>query len=154
MNIKNAIIIAFIAISLFSCDNNRVFEENTDFKLFDWKYDEKVDFEFKLEDTTPKNIFVNFRHTSIYSYRNAILKLTVTNPKGEKEILDINIPLSEPNGMWFGECSGNICDIKYPINYSFTEKGLYVFSFEQNMRENPLTNVMSVGLRIEKQNKK
>lgn len=140
---------AILIITLFSCDNNRVFEKNTDFKLFEWEHDSEVVFNFKIEDEKPKNVLVNFRHTSVFLSRNVLLSLKITNPKNETEKIDINIPLSEPNGMWFGDCSGNICDIQFPINYTFIDTGNYIFSFTQNMRENPLSNIMSIGLRIE-----
>ena len=66
----------------------------------------------------------------------------------------INIPLAEPTGKWLGRGMGEIyeqrmqLDLKGFINFS--RKGNYRVSMEQNMRINPLPEVMDVGLRIEK----
>ena len=148
MKIKSLIVLVLVFF-LASCDKTRVYEKNIDLDRYQWKYDDKVSFDFVLDDVNSKKVFLNFRHAELFAYRNVIIKLEIINPKGEKENLDLNIALSEPNGMWFGDCSGDICDLKYPINYTFKDTGKYVFSFEQNMRENPLKHVMSIGLRVE-----
>jgi len=38
----------------------------------------------------------------------------------------------------------------FRANYMFPAKGVYHFSIEQNMRDNPLHEVSDVGLRVEK----
>ena len=85
-----------------------------------------------------------------------IVNLVIISPTGKTETQSINMLLSEPNGRWFSDCSGDICLIKYPLttfsNYSFKEKGVYTFKIIQDMRENPIEHIMSVGLRIEKAN--
>lgn len=138
---------------MHSCDENRVFEENIDFLNAEWTYENEITFQVSLTDQTPKNAFINFRHSYFFSKRNVILDLSVKNPKGEINKKSINIPLSEPNGMWYGDCSGDICTIQFPIkeyaNHSFIDTGLYEFTISQDMRINPLPNVMAVGLRIE-----
>jgi gliding motility-associated lipoprotein GldH len=46
----------------------------------------------------------------------------------------------------------DIYEHRIPIqqNAIFPKPGLYRFTFEQNMRQNPLPEMLSVGLRIEK----
>lgn len=139
----------FILFIIISCDDNRIFEKNIDIQNNEWDVNNNLDFEVKIKNTNLKKVFVNFRHTSEFNYRNVILELIVTNPKAIKDTLNINIPLSEPNGKWYGDCTGNICNLQHSIKYNFSDTGLYKFSFLQNMRENPLSNTLSVGLRIE-----
>lgn len=138
---------------LTSCDENRVYEKNEDIYLFEWDYEDKKVFEIEILDKLPKTIFVNFRHTYFFEARNVILDLEIRTPKDSIYQIPINMLLSEPNGKWYGECSGDICDIKTPINeftnYSFLDTGKYTFTLVQNMRVNPLPNVMSVGIRVE-----
>lgn len=148
---KNVQYLLFLAFTSFfiSCDDGRVFEENTDIKGFDWFYENEISFNVDIADLTKKNILINFRHTPFFESRNVLLKVKVKNPKGEETVVNVNIPLSEPNGVWYGECTGNICDIQHPLDYNITEIGKYTFTLIQDMRTDPLYNTMSVGLRIE-----
>lgn len=153
--IKYKSFLAVLGISLFliSCDENRVYEKNEDFSMYQWEYEDVKTFDVVLEDITPKTVFVNFRHTYFFGSRNVLMNLEVKFPNDSIHKTPLNILLSEPNGMWHSECSGDICDFKYPIkeftNYTFPEVGTYVFSLTQDMRVNPLPNVMAVGLRVE-----
>lgn len=153
--IQSRFLVAIVAVLvlLSSCDKNRVYEKNIDFEGYKWTYEDKKTFEVEIADSELKTVFVNFRHTYFFEARNVILNLEVKTPKDSVFELPLNILLSEPNGMWYSECSGDICDIKYPIkeftNYSFPDTGVYTFTLAQNMRVNPLANVMAVGLRLE-----
>lgn len=142
-----------LLILVSSCDENRVYEKNEDIYMFEWDYNDKKTFEAEITDSKPKTVLVNFRHTYFFGARNVILDLTVKTPKDSIFEIPVNILLSEPNGRWYGECSGDICDIKFPIkkltNYSFSDTGKYTFTLAQNMRVNPLPHAMGVGLRIE-----
>lgn len=148
-------------VSLFvffsSCDENRVYEKNIDFTSYEWKYEDAKVFEIDIADAAPKTIFVNFRHTYFFETRNVLLNLEVKFPNDSILKMPVDILLSEPNGMWHSECSGDICDFKFPIeaftNYSFADTGKYIFTLTQDMRVNPLKNVMAVGLRVENQTK-
>lgn len=140
-----------------SCDENRVYEKNIDFESYEWTYEDVQSFEVEILDSKAKSVFVNFRHTYFFGARNVILNLEVKTPKDSIFELPLNILLSEPNGMWYSECSGDICDFKYPVqtltDYSFQDTGIYTFALAQNMRVNPLPNVMGVGIRVENTNK-
>lgn len=150
--------ITIFALFIFSsCDKATVFEQNTDLKHFEWTYDNIISYAVEINDLEPKNVFINFRHTHFFGFRNVRLKLKFVSPSAKETLTNINIPLSEPNGRWYGDCYGDICDIQYLIpkfeHYIFNETGTYTFSIIQDMRDNPLKNVMSSGLRIEKANK-
>lgn len=157
--IKYKYLVAFVSIMILfiSCDKNRVFEENKDFDGFRWDYADAKVFEVAIEDAAPKSVFINFRHTYFFETRNVRLNMEVKFPNDSIAKLPINILLSEPNGMWHSECSGDICDFKFPVeaftNYSFADTGKYTFTLTQDMRVNPLPNVMAVGLRVENLNK-
>jgi len=139
-----------------SCDKNRIYEKNIDIANYEWTYENAIKFEAEIIDANPKNLFINIRHTHFFEARNIILKLEIESANKEKLEQTINIPLSEPNGMWYGECFGDICDIQFPLkdytSYSFPNMGKYTFTISQDMRIDPLPNVMSVGLRIENSN--
>jgi gliding motility-associated lipoprotein GldH len=64
----------------------------------------------------------------------------------------VELPLANKEGKWLGSGMGDIFEHRIPIqqNARFDKQGMYHFSFEQNMRLNPLPHIMSVGLRVEK----
>lgn len=147
---KIGLLITIVLVAfLISCDKARFFEQNTDFENHVWSYDNEVVFEILNTDLVNKKMFINFRHSSLFPTRNVLLKAFIQNPKGAKEILHINIPLSEPNGKWYGDCSGDVCTIQYPIAYEMKDTGNYIFGIVQDMRINPLKGAISIGLRAE-----
>jgi gliding motility-associated lipoprotein GldH len=66
----------------------------------------------------------------------------------------INIVLSEPGGKWLGRGMGEIYEQRMPISLgdsvNLSKPGAYTVRLEQNMRINPLPEVLHVGLRVEK----
>lgn len=142
-----------LAFCLNSCDKNRVYEQNIDIPNMDWEYTNVASFEFEINDNLPKNLTINLRHSFHFGWRNIWLKSAITFPNDSIYELPLNVELSQPNGKWFGKCTGDICFYQYKVsefqNYNFTDTGKYTFSIEQDMRQNPLPYIMSVGLRVE-----
>lgn len=138
---------------LSSCDKNRVFEKNTDIDNYQWGYLDTISFEFEIQNSSVGyNVFSNVRHTFYYNWSNIWLNWELISPDSSFVKDVTNIPLAKPSGDWFGSCSGDICNYQYPIieNFIFPDTGKYQFNVVQEMRENPLPNIMSIGLRIEK----
>ncbi len=148
-NIQILILLVFITL-LSACDKSRIYEKNVDFKTYTWAVEKNVDFDVEILESGANQLFVNFRHTYFFKSRNVRLKLVATNPKGEKKTLDLNILMSEPNGMWHSECAGDFCDFKYLVDYPMEDLGKYHFSITQDMRVDPLTEVLAIGIRVEK----
>jgi gliding motility-associated lipoprotein GldH len=149
------ILIGIILLSnfLISCDSNRIYEKNVDIPDTDWYYNMPIVLDFTIEDETPKNLFVNVRHSFYFPWRNIWLKMSIAFPNDSIYEMPLNIQLSQPNGKWFGKCSGDICLLQYALpdftHYNFLDTGNYSVKIEQDMRENPLSSILSVGLRVE-----
>lgn len=66
----------------------------------------------------------------------------------------VHIVLAEPSGKWLGRGMGEIYEqrMKFSLGDSITfrKPGTYEVSLEQNMRINPLPDILNVGLRVEK----
>ena len=121
-----------------------------------WTYNFKPTFNFDITDTTAAyQSFFIIRHTQAYPYSNLWIWVYAKSP-GDTAIKKtrVNITLAEPTGKWLGRGMGEIYEQRMPIDLSevlsFNRKGTYQVSVEQNMRINPLPDVMNVGLRIEK----
>jgi len=142
-----------IAVSFFSCDKNRVFEKNISIDNYLWYSKNQLKFEVSVNDTSAYyNVYFNVRHASVYPYSNLWLMVTTTSPDGKQERQRVEIPLSTDDGSWFGEGMGDIWDYKFLAqqNAFFNQKGIYSFTFEQIMRQDPLPGIMDMGVRVEK----
>ena len=121
-----------------------------------WAYNFKPSFTFEITDTTAAyQPYFLIRHTQAYPFCNVWVWVYVKTP-GDSVVKKehINITLAEPTGKWLGRGMGEIYEQRMPIDLSdsirFNHKGTYIISFEQNMRVNPLPEVLNVGLRLEK----
>lgn len=118
-----------------------------------WNYDFKIPFEVEITDTAVLyNVYASIRHTDAYPFRNLWLIIHTTLPSGEQKEKRVELQLADEAGRYFGEGMGDIWDyqVKIQDNATFPQIGKYKFEFEQNMRQNPLPMVMSMGLKIEK----
>lgn len=147
----------FLAIVLFSgCVKSGklgVYQKNIPIPEYSWNYSYHPEFKFKITDTASLyNIYVTIRHTNAYPFSNIWLLIS-SNYEGEKpKTQRVELPLANKEGKWLGSGMGDIFEHRIPIqqNARFDKRGMYHFSFEQNMRLNPLPYIMSVGLRVEK----
>jgi gliding motility-associated lipoprotein GldH len=121
-----------------------------------WAYTFKPSFSFDITDTTV-NYQVSFliRHTQAYPYSNLWMNVYIKVP-GDSVIKRerVNVVIAEQTGKWLGRGMGEIYEQRLPIDLGdpvkFNRSGTYQISLEQNMRINPLPEVLNVGLRIEK----
>jgi gliding motility-associated lipoprotein GldH len=73
-------------------------------------------------------------------------------PDGKPTPQRVEMPLADMSGKWLGSGLDDIYEHRIPIKEKaiLNKPGVYRFIFEQNMRQNPLPDIMNVGLRIEK----
>jgi len=95
-------------------------------------------------------INVHFRHTLDYKYANIWLRFQIIGPDKEAHIERQEFQLALPNGEWLGKGSGSLYsyELLYKDHYKFDQNGEYTIIVEQNMRDNPLTGVNDVGLKM------
>lgn len=120
-----------------------------------WAYGWKPAFEFDITDTAAAyNMYFLIRHTEAYPNSNIWVKIHSKEP-GDSTFREdrIEIPLAENDGRWLGKGMGSIWEQRMPITRYpkvFRKAGRYILRLEQNMRTNPLPEVLQVGLRVEK----
>jgi len=147
---------ALYSLSAIGCqnvNNLNTYEKHVAIPAYSWNYGFRPSFVVAISDTAARyNIFVTLRHTNAYPFSNLWLLIS-TNFAGEKPSTHrVELPLADKQGRWLGSGMDDIFEHRIPIQQHarFDKAGSYHFSFEQNMRINPLPHVMSVGLRIEK----
>lgn len=149
-----AYILLFIStVVITSCDQKRVFEDYQNLENKAWHINQKPTFYLEVNDTTSEHtVYFNIRHTGLYKYSNLFVLFTIQGPKAKAETQRLEFKLAEADGKWLGSGLGDIFSnqIKVMENVKFPRKGVYSFSIEQNMRDNPLLGIEDIGVRVEK----
>lgn len=141
------------AFIISGCEQSRVFDKNVAIGKEGWFYGEPLLFEVYINDTAYSyNMYVNIRHTDEFPYNNMWLNLQTTLPDNTITTSKIDVPLSEPEGAWTGNCIDGICynTVLIQKNFRFPAEGKYIFTLEQDMRMNPIPALLDVGIRVEK----
>jgi gliding motility-associated lipoprotein GldH len=145
-----------IVFFLFSCDNNRLFDQNFDFSETGWPTTSKPTFEVNIADNSiPYTLLCNIRHSSDYPYSRIFVRYTIADSTGNviEKKLTSGFLFDPKTGAPLG--STGIGDV-YDIRILLEEKLLFPFTgkfnimLEQQMREDPLAGIFSAGIRLEK----
>lgn len=149
---KNFIYIAVLVLAA-GCSTLDVYEKNAFFPDHQWKSSNRPSFSFNIEDTVSAyNIFVIFRHEDAYHFNNAWLNITTVAPHDTARTQLIDITLADGKKGWLGAGMDDVFDHRARITRSPVKlkKGVYTFTLQQNMREEPLQYVLNAGIRVEK----
>ncbi|WP_170266432.1 gliding motility lipoprotein GldH [Phaeocystidibacter luteus] len=149
---KLLIPLALLGIAISSCDNGAIYDEFHHVSNASWHKDSVVTFEVVIDDTTAEyGIVLQLRHNTEYPYQNLWLSREILF-NGESMHADrINYQLAQPDGKWLGDGFGALKTVEAPYNRNklrFPQRGTYQFRIEQRMREEVLTGIEDIGLRI------
>ena len=128
-------------------------EQNTIYPNHSWASKQVNEYSFTITDTSAAyNVFFVIRHHNAYHYKNIFIQLNTTSPDNtiSKQSADLN--LADDAKGWLGVGMDDIYDQRIPVNTTPVrfKKGLYKFALSHTMREDPLENVLSTGIRVEK----
>ena len=137
-----------------SCsDADIVFQETKEIENATWNKDDKVSFDFEVNDTTEfYDFYFDLRTTTSYEWANLYLFVEIQFPNEQFNIDTVEFVLANPLGEWIGVSSGSIVNtnLQFINKRSFPQKGAYTLSFIQAMRQDDLAEVMDVGLIMKK----
>lgn len=157
-SLRYFLLLLFCAGAFAGCMKSPYFQKDVTIPQYKWAYNFQPVFEVNIEDTAALyNLYFIIRHTEAYPYGNIWMWVHTKEP-GDTSFLKktrIEIPLAEKSGKWLGRGMGEIWEQRMPITRNdapmiFKKQGVYEIKFEQNMRINPLPEVLQVGLRVEK----
>lgn len=142
------------SVLLMSCGKEYVYDEEVEIPDNIWTYDQAIDFEFEVEDTTQLyNLYVEVMHHKEYQNQNAYAKLQITFPDGAIKMREVSFELASAEGDWMGECSGDYCRSTLAYNGTepmrFLQKGKFKMHFEQYTRQDSLEGIRSLRLMLE-----
>jgi gliding motility-associated lipoprotein GldH len=145
---------ALFIICLAACNKISVFEKQAAIPSFKWAPSYKPVFDFDITDTAvPYNIFVVCRHNDAYRYSNLWIRVTEQLPGDTARRFDMQLDLTNNNQEWRGAGMDDIFELRtLPriLQARMLRKGKCVYTIEQLMYDNPLENIMNIGLRVEK----
>ncbi len=146
-------LILLLAVGLSSCDPDKIYESNINIPTDGWSRNEHARFEVTITDTISAcDVWVNVRNNSQYKYMEMWLFIDTRAPSGITERDTLKVMLADHRGKWLGHGLGDKYDnrILFRKNIRFPRTGIYVFEYEQAMRDEPLIGIDDIGLRIEK----
>lgn len=151
---KKFFLISLLPLIFASCIKIDLFEKQATIPSQQWFYTDVPKFTFHIDDTTSLyNVYVILRHTDLYKYNNIWLRIGLKTPTDSFNYQNVNVVLATDAKGWEGTGMDDIYEVRKSISaapFTFKTSGDYTFSIQQIMRENPLKNILNVGLRVEK----
>ena len=144
-----------VCISFTACNKLDVFEKNISIPNYNWTYSQQPQIDFSISDTAGLyKVFVVLRHTDAYRYNNIWLNIGTRFPGDSSfKYQRFDLKLGNDASGWEGMGMDDIWEVRKLITagpVKFKQPGNYSFTIAQAMRENPLANIMSVGVRVER----
>jgi gliding motility-associated lipoprotein GldH len=146
-----------VCIILNACIPAGTYQKEYHFANKQWSSNNICKYKVRITDTASKyNLLFLLKHTYKYPVSNIWVKLLNTNPLGKTDTLSLEIPLALPtDGEWMGRRMNNIVEHIMNIGpngsaLKFNIPGEYNMQIIQDMRIDPLPEVMSTGLALEK----
>ncbi len=156
MSCKNILLSVFVSSALFgSCIPSNTFEKNIAISHHQWHADDIKKIDFTISDTNSHYLmYAMIRHTDAYHFSNIWLEIETIKPDSTSTKQRIELPLAEVSGQWAGRGMDEIYEHKIRLSGNtstkFDQTGDYIIKLKQLMRENPLQEMLSVGIRIER----
>lgn len=153
MMYKHLLIVAYVTALLSSCVDGAYYENNSTIPNQSWSYDNIQKFEVNIDDTTARyDLFINLRHGADYNFSNIFVLLREKGKGLKDSAYRKEITLAQLDGRWLSNSAGGVYENQYLAkeNFTFPDTGKYEFGVEQNMRENPLKDIINVGIKLVK----
>ena len=150
---KALFIVPLVSYILTSCTAVDLYEKTVSLPNHEWKGDHKPEFNFTITDTTSLyQVFFVIRHTEKYNYNNIWVNYYYQPPNDtlHKEAREFQLATNEKG--WLATGMDDIYEhrIKLAPDAGKLKAGSYKFFLENIMREDPLKEVLNVGIRVEK----
>lgn len=151
--VQFCIFILTVSASFYSCDSSRVFDQYREIPESEWHKDSLFVFKIPVTDTLRNhNILIQLRNKTSYKYSNLWLFVEIKQPGGEMLRDTFEIVLADPSGRWLGEGFGGLKTLQaiYRRGVYFPVSGEYTISLQHGMRDEVLTGIHDIGIRVEK----
>ncbi len=138
---------------LLSCNTGKIYEEHkTNFPKFRWDKSNIVEFTPEVTDTENNyQLIVAIRHIFGFNLSDLKIKVEIIAPSGKETTADYTLSFYNQENDLLSKCIGDFCDFEQVIenDFTFNETGTYQINIHHQMDQNPIPNIMEVGLIIE-----
>lgn len=129
-------------------------KDNYDIADAKWFVKDAPSFSFEVKDSTKTyDVFYNVRNNRTYPYYNLYLTHYLTDKKGKviHQKLDELVLFDPTTGKQLGDGLGDVYDHKILgfKNFKFPHNGTYKIQIRQYMRQDPIPDIISIGVSIE-----
>jgi gliding motility-associated lipoprotein GldH len=152
VQLKTSYIVLLSSYILSSCTTVDLYEKNVSITGHEWKSSFIPGFTFTIKDTTAfYQVYFAIRHNEKYNYNNIWINLYSQPPGDTLHKAPYELQLASNEKGWLATGMDDIYEHRLNLTDAIKLKaGEYKFRIENIMREDPLMNVLSVGLRVEK----
>ena len=154
---RTSYIVLLASYIISSCHPIDLYEKTVVIPGHAWKSSFKPSFSFTIKDTAyAYQLFLVLRHSDQYNYNNIYVNIYTRQPGIDSmQSVRYDLVLATNEKGWLASGMDDIYEHRIPLTPTdlpvyFKKPGNYTFVVEQIMRENPLNNVLNVGLRLEK----
>ncbi len=140
-------------ITITSCQQSNVFDSVQPIPIEGFGYSDSLVYDVKINDTAAHyNLYITLRHKATYPYSNLWLKVGTRLPDNSYTSKDLSLPLCELSGKWYGTTIADIVSQKISIqpNATLSQGGVYTFSIMQNSRDSLVSDLLEMGIRLER----
>ena len=152
-----ALCLLTFACCFSSCRPAPQYQEHYNIPGGAWSAAFQPEFKFEITDTaTAYQLFLLIRHTDAYPFSNIWINMDSRGPSDSGFTkLRLEVPLAAASGQWLGRGMGELYEQRvrltsYDRPAFFPHKGIYTIRLTQDMRRNPLPEVLTIGYRVEK----
>jgi gliding motility-associated lipoprotein GldH len=135
-----------------SCNRSPFYQKNDTLLNETWHIDSTLVYEFTIVDSLQYyNFYIDIRNTNAYPYQNLYLFFTTQFPDSTVFTDTLNAYLSDAYGRWTGKGSGKIKENRFLLKSKvrFPQKGAYIFTAQQAMRDTVLKGVTNFGITLQ-----
>ena len=141
-----------LILLISSCQSEDVFyEKNHTIPEQVWNKNNVPSFTFEIVDTLAfYDFYFNLRTTSSYNYSNLYAFVDMESPNDLVYRDTVELPLADDLGKWYGKNSGSLVEnsVLFFKNVNFDMKGTYRVFITHAMREDDLSEIVDVGLKV------
>lgn len=142
---------ALSCLCLYSCESAFVYDQYQLIEGTSWSKDKIYYFTFDIADASvPYKVTLEIRNNNFYPYQNLWLFIGEEKPVGPMSRDTIECQLADEFGKWNGR-GITLFESSYSLrkNYRFPHAGRYTLSLQQGMRDNHLSGIEEIGIRVE-----
>lgn len=154
MSLQNRWLVFLLCGCFFSCEPIAVQEKHQGFPDHCWKRSMPITGELEISDSTAMyDVYLVLRHTDQYAFNNIYIDLRLQTKKDTLVFPQQSLLLGHDATGWEGSGMDDIWEVRKRVNrapISFNSVGSCRYVLKNIMSQDPLCEVLSAGIRIEK----